>query len=86
MPFSLLCTTASDVRKARAGPVLMGRNKDIRKHVGGWERQLREHQQKIEIERAKPAPDAGLIKHWESDIRTFKKNIDRLLRRLRRAW
>ena len=64
----------------------MGRSKRIRKDLAGLEGALRRHQEKIEIERAKPMPDSGRIAHWEAEIRAFRKQIDRLLRRLRRNW
>ena len=64
----------------------MGRNKRIRKDVAGLERALRKHEEKIEIERARPTPNSGRIAHWEAEIQSFKKQIDRLLRRLRRDW
>lgn len=64
----------------------MGRNRKIRKNIAGWERAVRRHETKIEAERAKPEPDPSLIGHWESEIKSFKETIDRLLRRLRRDW
>ena len=64
----------------------MGRNKRIRKDLAGLERALRKHEEKIEIERAKPVPKSERIAHWEGEIRSFKEQMDRLLRRLRRDW
>jgi hypothetical protein len=64
----------------------MSRNKKIRKRIAGWERELREHQEKIEMERARPTPNTDRITHWESEVQSFKKRINRLLRRLRRDW
>ena len=64
----------------------MGRNKRIRKDLAGLERALRKHEEKIEAERAKPIPNSKRIAHWEAEIRSFRKQMDRLLRRLRRDW
>lgn len=64
----------------------MSRNKKVRKDIAGLEREVREHREKIEREPVKPAPNAGLIVHWEGEIRAFRKKLDRLLRRLRRNW
>lgn len=64
----------------------MSRNKQIRKDIAGWERAVRKHEEKIGIERAKPIPNSARIAHWEGEIRSFKKQIDRLLRRLRKDW
>jgi hypothetical protein len=64
----------------------VSRNGHIREVIAGWERAVREHEDKLEIERAKPAPNSARIAHWEGEIRSFKKQIDRLLRRLRREW
>jgi len=64
----------------------MSRNKHIRKDIAGWERAVRKHEEKIESERAKPVPDSARIVHWEAEIRSFRKQIDRLIRRLRRDW
>jgi len=44
----------------------MGRNKQIRKDIAGWERAVRKHEKKIEIESAEPIPNSGRIAHWEA--------------------
>ena len=64
----------------------MGRNKDLRTLIAGLERSTREHEAKIETERARPMPNLERIAGWESEIRSFRERIDRLLRRLRRDW
>jgi hypothetical protein len=41
-----------------------------------------EHQEKIGRERAKHQPDEGLINHWETEIRAFRKAMDLAKKRL----
>ena len=64
----------------------MSRNKKIRRNIAGLEKSVREHEEKIEIERSMPAPNLERIAYWESEVESFKKAMDRLLRRLRREW
>lgn len=45
--------------------------------------QIREHKAKVAAELAKDKPNVGLVRHWESEIRTFEAGIDRARKRLR---
>ena len=64
----------------------MGRNKHLRDVLASLEQNINEHERKINLERAKPIPDEGLITKWEKDRAGFEKRRGRLLRRLRRDW
>jgi hypothetical protein len=57
----------------------MGRNQDLR-------RKIDEHEDKIRRERMKPDSDELLIGHWQREIEARKKEVERLTRRLKRAW
>ncbi|HKP85978.1 MAG TPA: hypothetical protein VJZ26_07780 [Blastocatellia bacterium] len=43
---------------------------------------IKEHQDKIKSELAKPNPNEGLIDHWQSEIRGARKSVARYKRRL----
>jgi hypothetical protein len=46
------------------------------------DRRVTAHDQKVRKERMKPNPNEERIRHWESEIRAWKKERERLLRRL----
>ena len=46
--------------------------------------QIREHQQKIAVEKSYSVPNEGLIRRWEREIRTFEDDIRKRERQLRR--
>ena len=64
----------------------MGRNKDIRAKLAGWERAIEDQRRKIGLQRAQTVPDDKLIAKWERDITGLEMARARLLRRLRREW
>lgn len=43
---------------------------------------IAEHQEKIRLKFEKDFPDAGLIKHWETEIRAFETAIKQARKRL----
>lgn len=45
-------------------------------------RRIVEHREKIRLEYEKENPDAGLIKHWDKEIRAFEKGIEQAQKRL----
>jgi hypothetical protein len=53
-----------------------------RRRIEKLEEMVREHQQKIGIERAKDKPNEGLIGHWEKEIRAFLDGIKKANKRL----
>jgi hypothetical protein len=53
----------------------MGRNKDLRKLIAGYRRQLEIHEAKLVEERAKPIPDEGLIGKWQREIKGFERIV-----------
>jgi len=59
----------------------MGR-KELRKKVRTLNQRIREHEAKILVERGLERPDEGRIRHWEAEIRAFRRAIDRAQRRL----
>ena len=54
----------------------------LRKKVGTLEQRIREHGTKILVERARAQPDAGRIRHLETEIRAFRNGIERARKRL----
>ena len=60
----------------------MSRTKKIRKQIEGLEEQIRLHQEKIEAELMKPVPNARRIRKWEKDIEVFRREIEKLERKL----
>ena len=62
----------------------MGR-KELRKKIRTLEQRIQEHGTKILVERARPRPDHGRIRHWETEIRAFRDGISRARTRLGEA-
>ena len=63
----------------------MGRavgKKELRKRVRSSEERIREHGTKILVERARPRPDEGRVRHWEAEIKAFRESSDRARKRL----
>jgi predicted nucleic acid-binding Zn-ribbon protein len=64
-------------------------NRNIRKAIRSLWLRVREHEDKIANEMAKPQPDTAVIAHWEREIQTWQRRIqrleDRLARRVRRG-
>jgi len=44
--------------------------------------QIGKHKEKIETERQKSFPHEGCITHWEKEIITFKKQIEKASKKL----
>jgi len=61
----------------------VGQNKQLRMRLEGLGRQIREHQTKIGKELARDAPDEGRIAAWQREIEVWKRQTERLSRRLR---
>ena len=59
----------------------MGRRR-LRKKIEGLKKQISQHEDKIRKERIKNFPDEGMIQHWEIEIASFKKGIEKTMRRL----
>ncbi len=59
----------------------MGKRRYRRKKES-LEARIREHRDKIRVERRKAAPDEGLIRHWEREIAAFQTGIQRAQKRL----
>ena len=60
----------------------MGTNKQLRKRIAGQRRVIAVHQEKIETELRKPAPDSGTLRKWEREIDIARKNVRKLEERL----
>jgi len=60
----------------------MGKNKQLRKRIRGQHRVIERHQIKIDNELRKNAPDAGLIRKWESEIDIAREAVRKLEQRL----
>lgn len=59
-------------------------NRAIRKAIVSLRQRISEHEQKVEHERAKAAPDEGVIALWLGEIRVFEQRMRRLEDRLAR--
>ncbi len=64
----------------------MGRNKDLRKKIAGYQRVIELHEERIRRQRSKDNPDEDLIAGWLDEIAGHKKAIEHLSRRLKREW
>ena len=64
----------------------MGRNKDLRERIAGWQRVIEAHEEKIQEERSRPHPSDDLIGGWQREIETQRRAIARAMRRLKREW
>lgn len=56
--------------------------KNHKKAIRSLTQRIAEHQDKIRLEFEKDFTDEGLIKHWETEIRAFKKAIQQARKRL----
>jgi len=56
-----------------------------RKQIASFKERIREHEQKIRHERSLPNPNARKIKHWQVEIATFRNEIKKAEKRLKRA-
>ncbi|MFZ3066082.1 MAG: hypothetical protein WA277_12455 [Nitrospirota bacterium] len=57
-------------------------NKRLKKKIESLKKQLIQHENKIRKARIKDFPDEGMIRHWEVEIASFKKGIEKIMRRL----
>ncbi len=57
-------------------------NRRLKNKIEGLKKQIRQHEDKIRRERMKNFPDEGMIRHWEVEIASFKKGIEKIMRRL----
>jgi hypothetical protein len=64
----------------------MGRNRDLRKKLAGYEQIIARHERRILNELAKEQPDESLLAGWKREIKTWKDTVERLTRRLNRKW
>jgi hypothetical protein len=62
----------------------MGRNKDLRKKIAGWENTIAEHEDKIRRELTKEYPNEEYIQGWRREIEGHREKVARLTRRLKR--
>jgi hypothetical protein len=64
----------------------MGRNNELRKKIAAQREVAEEHEEKIRRERMKPMPNESYIRGWQREVNTAPKNIEHLVRRLKREW
>ncbi len=57
-------------------------NRKLKKKIKGLEKQIRLHEDKIRRESLKDYPDYRIIKHWQVEIISFKKGVEKTIRRL----
>ncbi|MEW6739960.1 MAG: hypothetical protein ACOYU2_06205 [Nitrospirota bacterium] len=55
----------------------------LKKRAESLRLQILKHENKIKHEMAKQLPDEGKIHHWEAEIKAFKNNLLRVLKRLK---
>ena len=56
--------------------------KRLKKKIESLKKQIIRHEDKIRKEEMKNSPDEGMINHWEVEIASFKKGIEKIMRRL----
>ncbi len=64
----------------------MGRNKDLRKKIAGYQEIIGKHEAKILSELGEDHPDESQIASWQREIGVWKETVARLTRRLKRDW
>ena len=64
----------------------MGRNKNLRRKIAGYQCVIEEHEAKIRAELTKPHPNEDYIRGWKREIEAQEAAIARLTRRLKREW
>ncbi len=57
-------------------------NKRLKKKIESLKKQIIRHEDKIRKEEMKNSPDERMINHWEVEIASFKKGIEKIMRRL----
>ncbi|MGR3303697.1 MAG: hypothetical protein ACUZ8I_14525 [Candidatus Scalindua sp.] len=57
-------------------------NRRLKKKIEGLTRQVNQHEEKIKRERLKNSPDEGMIQYWRVEIASFKKGIEKIIKRL----
>jgi hypothetical protein len=55
------------------------------KQIKSLEVRIDEHKNKIETEKNKTTPDAGLIKFWEKEMEGYQKGLLKAMKRLQRG-
>jgi len=58
------------------------KRKRLQKKIESLREQIKNHKEKIEAEKQKSFPNEGLIAHWEKEIMSFKKQIEKSLTKL----
>lgn len=56
--------------------------KRLRHKISSLEKRIREHEEKIIIEKSRVEPDEGLIFHWEREIAAFRKALEKARKKL----
>ena len=56
--------------------------KRLKKKIESLKKQIIRHEDKIRKEEMKNSPDEGMINHWEVETASFKKGIEKIMRRL----
>jgi len=62
----------------------MGKNKQLRRRIAGLLRNIHRHQEKIETELRKLAPNAEWIRGWEGEIDAARNLVRKLEQKLER--
>ncbi len=57
------------------------KKKSIEKGLESYDKTIEEHKEKIKKEEEKEFPRFELINYWEREIRSFKKNREKLLKK-----
>ena len=57
-------------------------NKRLKKKIESLKKQIRQHEDKIRKEKIKNYPEEGMIKHWETEIASFRTGMLKVMRRL----
>jgi hypothetical protein len=57
------------------------KKKSIEKGLESYDKIIEEHEEKIKKEEEKESPRFELINYWEKEVKGFKKNREKLLRK-----
>ncbi len=57
-------------------------NKRLKIKIESLKKQIKQHEDKIRNEKIKKSPDEGMIRHWETEIASFRTGIEKIMRRL----
>lgn len=58
--------------------------KGKQKGIQSLKKRIREHQEKLSVEKSKPVPNTALVEYWNKEIRKFENEIKKKERQLKK--